>query len=277
MRVGWRSPLGYIRGFRRSSQDRMSAQPGFILCRLSPLCCSVTFPAFGFALLLYLYTLQTSQLCSVTFWLRTLYLICLLCSAILCHTSFGFCTFNCVFHTLQTNQLLLSLLLVKYFLGALLFPSLPILNLFLLTLTSTSYPSFIVKIYFSIHQDACFQNCFVSLCGSDGSDHLFCTCYVFTVVLMPLIRTLMFVFLYVLCVCVGPDPHSSSFTAADIFLRPVCRQSGLGSRKLLTPSLLTMENGSERPQSSFPSLRVITRAKSDDCTRKRVVVVKPVL
>ena len=50
MRVGWRSPLGYIRGFRRSSQDRMSAQPGFILCRLSPLCCSGTFPAFGFAL-----------------------------------------------------------------------------------------------------------------------------------------------------------------------------------------------------------------------------------
>ena len=50
MRVGWRSPLGYIRGFRRSSQDRMSAQPGFILCRLSPLCCTGTFPAFGFAL-----------------------------------------------------------------------------------------------------------------------------------------------------------------------------------------------------------------------------------
>ena len=33
MSVGFCSPpLGYIRGFRRSFQDRMSAQPGFILC-----------------------------------------------------------------------------------------------------------------------------------------------------------------------------------------------------------------------------------------------------
>ena len=127
MRVGWRSPLGYIRGFRRSSQDRMSAQPGFILCRLSPLCCSVTFPAFGFALsTLSLYSAdEPTLLCNILV-TDTLYLMCLLCSAILCHTSFGFCTFNCVFHTLQTNQLLLSLLLVKYFLGALLFPSSPI-------------------------------------------------------------------------------------------------------------------------------------------------------
>ena len=150
------------------------------------------------------------------------------------------------------------------------------MDLFLLTLTS--YPSFIVNIYFSIHQDACFQNCFVGLCGSDASDHLFCTYWVFTVVLMPLTRALVLVVFCVCCVFVLVlILQSSSFTAADIFLRPVCRQSGLGSRKLLTPSLLTMENGSERPQSSFPSLRVITRAKSDDCTRKRVVVVKPVL
>ena len=142
----------------------------------------------------------------------------------------------------------------------------------------TSYPSFIVNIYFSIHQDACFQNCLFVCVGLMPQTISFVH-VVFTVVLMPLTRTLMLVvfFVYVVCLCLVLILQSSSFTAADIFLRPVCRQSGLGSRKLLTPSLLTMENGSERPQSSFPSLRVITRAKSEDCIRKRVVVVKPVL
>ena len=81
MRVGWRSPLGYIRGFRRSSQDRMSAQPGFILCRLSPLCCSVTFPAFGFALsTLPLYSAdEPTLLCNILVTYFIPYMFTLLC------------------------------------------------------------------------------------------------------------------------------------------------------------------------------------------------------
>ena len=81
MRVGWRSPLGYIRGFRRSSQDRMSAQPGFILCRLSPLCCSVTFPAFGFALsTLSLYSAdEPTLLCNILVTYFIPYMFTLLC------------------------------------------------------------------------------------------------------------------------------------------------------------------------------------------------------
>ena len=41
--VGCSPPLGYIRGFRRSFQDRMSAQPGFILCPPPTLLCTALY------------------------------------------------------------------------------------------------------------------------------------------------------------------------------------------------------------------------------------------
>ena len=106
--------------------------------------------------------------------------------------------------------------LLSTFLGHYCFQVHPYTGSFLLMLTS--YPCFIVNIYFSIHQNACFQNCFVGLCGSDASDHLFCTYWVFTVVLMPLTRALVLVVFCVCCVFVfGPDPPQQLFYCCGYF------------------------------------------------------------
>ena len=47
MSVGCSPPLGYIRGFRRSFQDRMSAQPGFILCPPTKQCSALLYTLYS--------------------------------------------------------------------------------------------------------------------------------------------------------------------------------------------------------------------------------------
>ena len=159
MRVGWRSPLGYIRGFRRSSQDRMSAQPGFILCRLSPLCCSGTFPAFGFALYtLSLYSAdEPTLLCNILVTYFIPYMFTLHCQPLGCVLS------TVYFILCRPTNSYIHYFLRSTFQGHYCFQVHPYTGSFLLMLTS--YPSFIVNIDFSIHQDACFQNCFLVCLG----------------------------------------------------------------------------------------------------------------
>ena len=63
-----------------------------------------------------------------------------------------------------------------------------------------------------------FSKLFFGLFGSYASDHLFCTYWVFTVVLMPLTRALVLVVFCVCCVFVfGPDPPEQLFYCCGYF------------------------------------------------------------
>ena len=211
MRVGWRSPLGYIRGFRRSSQDRMSAQPGFILCRLSPLCCSVTFPAFGFALYtLSLYSAdEPTLLCNILLTYFIPYMFTLHCQPLGCVLS------TVYFILCRSTNSYIHYFLLSTFLGHYCFQVHPYTGSFF------AHVDFISKFsrkHLLFNSSRClFSKLFVCLCGYDASDHLFYTCCVLTVVLMPLTRTLVLVFLCILCVCVGPDPPEQLFYCCGYF------------------------------------------------------------